>query len=157
MNAWASSTKTANTIRNKSNLWLRRFFIEYPISLFTGPVFECNTKLASCGGCSNTPKIGCCPSGLYLSRRRHSVVCGVCSMLKIPVFLEGCIPTQCAPVAQLDRATGYEPVGRRFDSFRAHHFSPFSRLSTFSSVLLAAFCTSVDVSLPAWVPPIAGA
>ena len=27
----------------------------------------------------------------------------------------------CAPVAQLDRATGYEPVGRRFDSFRAHH------------------------------------
>ena len=31
---------------------------------------------------------------------------------------------QCAPVAQLDRATGYEPVGRRFDSFRAHHLPP---------------------------------
>ena len=30
---------------------------------------------------------------------------------------------QCAPVAQLDRAPGYEPVGRRFESFRAHHDS----------------------------------
>src|SRR5271154_5659204 len=28
---------------------------------------------------------------------------------------------QCAPVAQLDRAFGYEPKGRRFESFRAHH------------------------------------
>jgi hypothetical protein len=27
----------------------------------------------------------------------------------------------CAPVAQLDRATGYEPVGREFESLRAHH------------------------------------
>src|SRR5215470_11772926 len=31
--------------------------------------------------------------------------------------------TQCAPVAQLDRATGYEPVGRVFESLRAHHSS----------------------------------
>ena len=30
----------------------------------------------------------------------------------------------CAPVAQLDRATGYEPVGREFDSLRAHHTFP---------------------------------
>jgi hypothetical protein len=29
--------------------------------------------------------------------------------------------TKCAPVAQLDRAFGYEPKGRRFESFRAHH------------------------------------
>ena len=29
-----------------------------------------------------------------------------------------------APVAQLDRAAGYEPVGRRFESFRAHHSYP---------------------------------
>jgi hypothetical protein len=27
-----------------------------------------------------------------------------------------------APVAQLDRAFGYEPKGRKFDSCRAHHF-----------------------------------
>ena len=27
----------------------------------------------------------------------------------------------CAPVAQLDRASGYEPEGRMFESFRAHH------------------------------------
>ncbi len=26
-----------------------------------------------------------------------------------------------APVAQLDRATGFEPVGRGFESLRAHH------------------------------------
>jgi hypothetical protein len=30
----------------------------------------------------------------------------------------------CAPVAQLDRASGYEPEGREFDSLRARHF-PF--------------------------------
>lgn len=28
---------------------------------------------------------------------------------------------RCALVAQLDRAFGYEPKGRRFESFRAHH------------------------------------
>ena len=28
-----------------------------------------------------------------------------------------------ALVAQLDRATGYEPVGQEFESLRAHHFS----------------------------------
>ena len=27
----------------------------------------------------------------------------------------------CAPVAQLDRAAGFEPVGRGFESLRAHH------------------------------------
>lgn len=27
-----------------------------------------------------------------------------------------------APLAQLDRVTGYEPVGRRFESCTAHHF-----------------------------------
>ncbi len=29
--------------------------------------------------------------------------------------------TECAPVAQLDRVPGYEPGGRRFESFRARH------------------------------------
>jgi hypothetical protein len=28
-----------------------------------------------------------------------------------------------APVAQLDRASGYEPEGREFESLRARHFS----------------------------------
>jgi hypothetical protein len=31
------------------------------------------------------------------------------------------IPKLSAPVAQLDRAFGYEPKGREFDSLRAHH------------------------------------
>jgi hypothetical protein len=28
-----------------------------------------------------------------------------------------------APLAQLDRASGYEPEGREFESLRAHHLS----------------------------------
>ena len=31
-----------------------------------------------------------------------------------------------APLAQLDRASGYEPEGRVFESPRAHHFSPIN-------------------------------
>jgi hypothetical protein len=30
---------------------------------------------------------------------------------------------QSAPLAQLDRASGYEPEGREFESLRAHHSS----------------------------------
>jgi arylsulfatase A-like enzyme len=36
-----------------------------------------------------------------------------------------CYTKKCAPVAQLDRAFGYEPKGRMFESCRAHH--PFAR------------------------------
>ena len=36
----------------------------------------------------------------------------------------------CAPVAQLDRASGYEPEGREFESPRARH--PFNHLQTVS-------------------------
>ncbi len=32
-----------------------------------------------------------------------------------------------APVAQLDRASGYEPEGREFESLRAHHTFPLGR------------------------------
>ena len=32
------------------------------------------------------------------------------------------LPTERAPLAQLDRASGYEPEGREFESLRAHHF-----------------------------------
>jgi hypothetical protein len=32
----------------------------------------------------------------------------------------------CAPLAQLDRASGYEPEGREFESLGAHHKSPLS-------------------------------
>ena len=34
-----------------------------------------------------------------------------------------------APVAQLDRASGYEPEGREFDSLRARHFSSTASVS----------------------------
>jgi hypothetical protein len=30
-------------------------------------------------------------------------------------------PFKSAPLAQLDRASGYEPEGREFESLRAHH------------------------------------
>ncbi len=35
-----------------------------------------------------------------------------------------------APVAQLDRVSGYEPEGRAFESLRAHHF-PFQSPTLF--------------------------
>ncbi len=35
--------------------------------------------------------------------------------------MSGPKPEPCAPVAQLDRAFGYEPKGREFESLRAHH------------------------------------
>jgi hypothetical protein len=45
-----------------------------------------------------------------------------------PIFLETAdlavsifLRTVTAPVAQLDRASDFESVGRRFDSCRAHH------------------------------------
>ena len=39
----------------------------------------------------------------------------VLSVVRKQLFLK------CAPVAQLDRASGYEPEGRQFESVRAHH------------------------------------
>jgi hypothetical protein len=36
----------------------------------------------------------------------------------------------CAPVAQLDRASGYEPEGRGFESLRARHFLLLTHLVT---------------------------
>src|ERR1700730_16352099 len=36
------------------------------------------------------------------------------------------LPRKSAPLAQLDRASGYEPEGREFESLRAHH--PFNNL-----------------------------
>ena len=35
-----------------------------------------------------------------------------------------------APVAQLDRVFGYEPKGRRFESFRAHHIFMHTKLQS---------------------------
>jgi hypothetical protein len=47
----------------------------------------------------------------------------------------------CAPVAQLDRAIGYEPIGRRFDSFRAHHTIYFFANSPLGSFFFASLAT----------------
>ncbi len=45
-------------------------------------------------------------------------------------LIEGSNPSlsakEDAPVAQLDRVSGYEPEGRRFESFRARHFFCYS-------------------------------
>ena len=43
-------------------------------------------------------------------------------------------PHGIAPLAQLDRASGYEPEGREFESLRAHHFSqPFTLIFLIAS------------------------
>ena len=54
-----------------------------------------------------------------------------------------------APVAQLDRASGYEPEGREFESLRARHFfrsgnKQFRDLSSFRRS--AVFCTIIAQS-----------
>ena len=43
------------------------------------------------------------------------------NMIEFLAFLN--VPRNSAPVAQLDRASGYEPEGREFESLRAHHKS----------------------------------
>ena len=46
---------------------------------------------------------------------------------------------QCALIAQLDRVTGYEPVGRGFESLSAHQKKAKSRdLAFFSYIRLTA-------------------
>jgi hypothetical protein len=37
-----------------------------------------------------------------------------------------------APVAQLDRVSGYEPEGREFESLRARHIARVQRVSLFA-------------------------
>ncbi len=39
------------------------------------------------------------------------------------IIRQYCLLNFSAPLAQLDRASGYEPEGREFESLRAHHFS----------------------------------
>lgn len=43
--------------------------------------------------------------------------------------------TSGAPVAQLDRVTGFEPVGRGFESLRARQFSLKNQLVTVNNSL----------------------
>lgn len=52
---------------------------------------------------------------------------------KIPLLFK-------APVAQLDRAPGYELGGRRFESFRARHTRRKSRWETIGSFVLRTVC-----------------
>src|SRR4029077_885727 len=58
-----------------------------------------------------------------------------------------------APVAQLDRASGYEPEGRRFDSSRARHFfALFERaalLAPYTFVISAWPAFSIELANPA--------
>src|ERR1035441_6908012 len=54
-------------------------------------------------------------------------------------------PRPCAPLAQLDRASGYEPEGREFESLRAHHLFRSCRLRGRTIYFVPAVCVS---SLP---------
>ena len=48
-----------------------------------------------------------------------------------------------APVAQLDRASGYGPEGCRFDSYRVHHLSFFSFHSRINQMTIKPFCIRI--------------
>ena len=52
-----------------------------------------------------------------------------------------------APVAQLDRASGYGPEGCRFDSYRVHHFlSTLSFHSHINPMAIKSFCIRIAES-----------
>jgi hypothetical protein len=67
----------------------------------------------------------------FLSETRRGWMRNACAYRKVDA---PCIPmlifTNRAPVAQLDRASGYEPEGREFESPRARHSSVFALLWT---------------------------
>jgi hypothetical protein len=44
---------------------------------------------------------------------------------RLSLLASGIVKFTCGPVAQLDRANGYEPLGREFESLRAHHSLPY--------------------------------
>jgi hypothetical protein len=60
-----------------------------------------------------------------------------------------------APVAQLDRASGFEPAGRRFNSCRAHHHLSTTCLGTGPTFSTDCACF-VLISRPEAVPPHVG-
>ena len=55
-----------------------------------------------------------------------------------------------ALVAQLDRATGYEPVGREFESLRAHH----SRAKAYEDNLISLFSYSLPTMPDGYLFPV---
>ncbi len=54
-------------------------------------------------------------------RRQENRSRGCCRLTKQPLVRQNSASVSCAPVAQLDRAPGYELGGREFESLRAHH------------------------------------
>ena len=56
----------------------------------------------------------------YISNQKNSEGIREAWLTSVPMPLEF-TPLNQAPVAQLDRVPGYEPGGRRFESFRARH------------------------------------
>jgi hypothetical protein len=74
----------------------------------------CATLGAGCG--AFLPRTGCSPS--------HSRKSSWDQYPALRIFRYNSLsflPGKSAPLAQLDRASGYEPEGREFESLRAHH------------------------------------
>src|SRR6266480_2867647 len=67
---------------------------------------------------------------LHLTLRLNSETCRLNKQLESASTLT-ILTIYCAPVAQLDRASGFEPEGREFESLRARHFNP-SRVRRFA-------------------------
>ena len=74
-------------------------------------------------------------------------------------LIEGSNPSlsakEDAPVAQLDRVSGYEPGGRRFESFRARHFLTKNAFyKQFCSILVIYIARRAKMSLSHSSEPI---
>jgi hypothetical protein len=63
----------------------------------------------------------CC---MPISRRTGSVF--INDRVSAIIEISAACFSRIAPLAQLDRASGYEPEGREFESLRAHHLSRVS-------------------------------
>ena len=58
----------------------------------------------------------------------------------------------CAPVAQLDRAPGYEPGGREFESLRAHQFNELNQCIGRGRLFLTGWLGKSDQQVAGLVP-----
>jgi hypothetical protein len=72
------------------------------------------------------------------------------------IILERSSPAEAkpAPLAQLDRASGYEPEGREFESLRAHHLtlSKLYGITRNSTVLCSVPADVVTSTMPVVAP-----
>ena len=119
----SSATSTRRRHAGRSSLRVRRR--SHPGREQNGETKDCQKKHGR-KPCSLGPVHAASGGGNHAPRR------GILSRTQAFAIIEvAASHTRIAPLAQLDRASGYEPEGREFESLRAHHtFSDLEFLPT---------------------------